>query len=115
MPRPKGSTNRASKSIKDRIERAFRRMDDPATSGLKHDMKQVSWLEYQARNNPAVFAGLVAKVIPTNVSVDITHGVDLGAALLQANARAETALQVEHDKPDMIDVTPIENIKDCKD
>ena len=99
MARKAGSKNKATANVREKIERAFIRVNNPAISG-----RETSWLEYQAWNNPAVFAGLVAKVIPNEVKLDIAHTINLGDAMAIA---AERIKQLEHDNNvNLLDITP---------
>lgn len=78
MSRPVGSKNRRPTETKDLIERAFRRVNGPDGDGLIA----------LSREHPAIFWGLVAKILPSQAAVAVTHSVvSLGDAMEVASAR----------------------------
>ena len=88
----KGIPNRLTSAVKDKVEQAFNSVNGKNNQGLK-DL---------ARDHPAIFYGMVSKLIPQQAAVDITHTVvDLNLAFDQANARIA---QLESERLDMITV-----------
>lgn len=96
--RKKGSLNKVHGDIKDEIRRAFTRLQDG-----EHNGRGISWLDHVAWNNPAVFAGLVAKIIPQEVQLDVTHNINLSDAMAEASQRL---IALNNETAHLIDVTP---------
>tara|TARA_R110000744_G_scaffold5959_6_gene21052 strand:+ start:79 stop:390 length:312 start_codon:yes stop_codon:yes gene_type:complete len=89
--RPHGSQNRATKEIREKISWAFDKVAGASGEGLVK----------LATDEPAIFYGLVAKIIPIQAQVQVTHTlVSLGDAMLAAQTRLEGMQGA------MIDVTP---------
>jgi hypothetical protein len=63
--RPKGSTNKATKEIKDMILGALERAGGE------------TYLVTQADENPVAFMGLIGKVIPRDVKAEVTGAIEL--------------------------------------
>lgn len=63
MGRPKGSTNKSTRLLKDAILEAAER-----AGGKLGKEGMVSYLEYQAGENPAAFMTLMGKVLPLQVT-----------------------------------------------
>lgn len=89
--RPKGSKNKNTNEIREAIAKAF------------HNVNRKGYLEDMAYKQPAAFMGLVAKVIPNEVKLDVSHNINLGDAMIQA---AERLKALQHDDATLIDVTP---------
>ena len=60
--KPKGATNKLTKSVKEAFEVAFNQLQDDTDANL------AEW----AKNNTTEFYKLAAKLIPTSVSADLT-------------------------------------------
>lgn len=77
--RPKGVRNVWSQRVREELMAAFE-----AKGGR-------AYLEKLADEHPAVFAGMLSKILPTEMRAELSaHGVvDLGVALAHANARLE--------------------------
>ena len=89
----KGKPNKLTQAVRDRVEQAFNTVNGPANAGLIA----------LAREEPAIFYGLVSKCIPTLAAIDIHHhAVNLGLEM----RRAADALDRLGHAPPMIDVTP---------
>ena len=58
--RKKGSQNKITMEIKDAIKAAF------------EEVGGVAYLVEQARENPAVFCGLIGKILPKDIKTEIT-------------------------------------------
>ena len=108
MPRPKGSKNVASLAAKERIAWAFERVNGTGNT----------WLLKQAEDNPAIFASLVARCIPVESAVSVSHvlislGDEMQAAAKRLNSvnAMRDARILEHDDTAHIH-QPIENIED---
>jgi len=105
MPRPKGSKNVASLAAKERIAWAFERVNGTGNT----------WLLKQAEENPAIFASLVARCIPVESAVSVSHVlISLGDEMQQAANRLNAmrdARILEHDDTAHIH-QPIDNIED---
>ena len=106
MGRKVGAKNKATIAIKDRVEAAFIKVNGP--SG--HE-----WLLRQADENPAIFASLVARCIPAQAAIQVTHTlISLGDEMQQAANRLNDmrdAHIIEHDDTAHIH-QPIDNIED---
>lgn len=90
----KGRPNKLTQAVKDRIEQAFNHVNGKNNEGLIA----------LAKEHPAIFYGMVAKLIPAAVAIDVKHTiVNLNDALVEANARAE---QLENERRTLIDITP---------
>jgi translation initiation factor 2 alpha subunit (eIF-2alpha) len=59
--RPKGATNKLTKSIKEAIEAAFQGVGGP------------EYLMRQAEENPQAFMTLLGKIIPNQIQADLTN------------------------------------------
>jgi hypothetical protein len=70
--RPKGSTNRIGREIKEMVAQAL----DEA-----HPEGGVEYLKLQAATNPTAFLTLVGKVIPLQVAGNMNHAVKVSGAL----------------------------------
>tara|TARA_R110000744_G_scaffold144166_1_gene256259 strand:+ start:129 stop:449 length:321 start_codon:yes stop_codon:yes gene_type:complete len=86
MARPKGSKNKLNKSIKDAVEHSFHKLPGGASAYL---------LEL-AKTDPKTYAGLLARLIPTQQTIDTNMTIDLGHALIDASKRLE-AMSSPHD------------------
>ena len=92
MARTKGAKGKYTLAVKEQVESAFRKVNGPANKGLI-DL---------AESHPAIFYGLVSKLIPQQASIDITTVVvDLNLAFDQANERIK---QLESERRDMITI-----------
>lgn len=60
--KPKGATNKLTKSVKEAFEIAFNQLQDDSDANL------AEW----AKNNTTEFYKLAAKLIPTSVNADLT-------------------------------------------
>ena len=88
MSRPLGSKNKIGRTVKAQIEKSFYELN-----------KDGSYLKRLAKNHPAVYMGVVGKLIPTELKAQVEHHVlDLGLAMSEARARLNA--------PDVVDVTP---------
>ena len=105
MPRPKGSKNVASLAAKERIAWAFERVNGTGNT----------WLLKQAEDNPAIFASLVARCIPVESAVSVSHVlISLGDEMQQAANRLNAmrdAHIIEHDDT-AIPSQPIDNVEE---
>lgn len=100
MARTKGAIGAHNKNMKEALELAFTR-----SGGVKY-------LERVAADDPKTFCGLLSKLIPTNINVDVTT-LSLGTAMLEASKRLDefNARTIEHDpKPTIIDVLEVEEV-----
>lgn len=88
MPRPKGTPNKITATVKEAVERSFHRV------GKKN---YLDWLAYE---NPSAYVTLVSKCIPSAVAIDVKHTLDLSAAMHEAR------LRLTEESADIIDVTP---------
>ena len=92
MARPKGSKNKLNKSIKDAVEHSFHKLPGGASA----------YLLKLATDDPKTYAGLLARLIPTQQTIDTNMTIDLGNALIDASKRLE-AMQPMHDvTPDAV-------------
>ena len=80
MGRPKGSTNKFTKDVRDQIEAAFNKVNGPGNAGLIQ----------LAEDHPQIFYGLVARIIPQQATLAVTHLIDLGDAMEAARDRLES-------------------------
>ena len=88
----KGIPNKLTSAVRDKVESAFRQVNGPANQGLI-DL---------AESHPAIFYGLVSKLIPQQAQIDITTVVvDLNLAFDQASARIA---QLESERREMITI-----------
>ena len=98
--RPAGSKNKtmvqkAAERPIPRVNSAEAKQTNQALSTLvaKHFQTQASahkYLDKLAKDHVSVYVGLVSKVIPQAVAIDITtHAVDLGAAMVAATERLQ--------------------------
>ena len=93
MGRPKGAQNLFTRDVRDRIEHVFNEINGTNNSALKR----------LAEEHPAVFYGLVGKLIPQQAAIQVTHTIlDLGAAMDDAQQR----LSDMRDAHNVIDITP---------
>ena len=83
--RKPGSKNKLNKSIKDAVEHSFHKLPGGASA----------YLLQLAIDEPKTYAGLLAKLIPSQVNLDQSISIDLGTALIDANKRL--AMQPVHD------------------
>ena len=80
MGRPKGSTNKFTKDVRDQIEAAFNKVNGPGNAGLIQ----------LAEDHPQIFYGLVARIIPQQATLAVSHTlIDLGDAMEAARHRLE--------------------------
>ncbi len=77
--RPKGSQNRATKEIREKVNWAFDKIAGESGEGLLT----------LAESEPAIFWSLVAKIIPQQATLAVTHLIDLGDAMEAARDRLE--------------------------
>ena len=76
--RPKGSQNRATKEIREKLAWAFHKAAGEHGEGLA-DL---------AVTHPAVFYGLIARIVPQEANLTVTHAIiNLGDAMLDAQTR----------------------------
>lgn len=104
----KGSQKKLTLSVKQAIMTAYEK-----AGGTDYLLKV-------AKENPPVFCGLLAKVVPAEIQADIrtSHSIDLGQAMADADAR----LSLNHDAAPLapfqenphayIDVTPAKVVAD---
>jgi hypothetical protein len=85
----KGSRKHLTKSVKDAVIEVFHEVNGEDNNYLR-DM---------AKNDPKLFAALFSKMIPAAVEATVTHSVDLGSALITAQARLDA---IEHDPLDSV-------------
>jgi len=94
--RPKGSTNKFTKDVRDRIEWAFNEKAGPNNQGLL-DL---------ADNEPQIFWGLVSRIIPQQATLAVSHTlIDLGDAMEAARDRLENM-----EPANVIEAQPVEII-----
>ena len=79
MGRPKGSTNKFTKDVRDQIEAAFNKINGPGNAGLIQ----------LAEDHPQIFYGLVSRIIPQQATLAVSHLIDLGDAMEAARDRLE--------------------------
>lgn len=91
MGRPKGATNLFTRDVKDRIEHVFNEINGTNNAALIK----------LADEHPAVFYGLVGKLIPQQAAIQVTHTlVSLGDEMQKAANRLNDmrlANSIEHD------------------
>lgn len=98
-------TRKLDKSVKHAVKRAFQSINN-----------NDKYLKNLAKAHPSVFCSLLAKCIPQEVAVDVSHTViNLNSALELADSRilqlnADRGLIIDQSKSDII--TPIEELKD---
>ena len=92
--RPKGSQNRATKEIREKISWAFDKVAGENGEGLLK----------LAENEPQIFYGLVARIIPQQATLAVTHLIDLGDAMEAARDRLESM-----EPANVIDMQPAHN------
>ena len=90
------------KEIKEAVYRAF---NDPKVGAHKY-------LVDLAASHPAVFCGLLGKVIPAELHVSGSVLIDLGKAMLEADKRLKTH---NDNAAPMIDITPEPKALETKD
>tara|TARA_R110000851_G_C12680946_1_gene523819 strand:- start:73 stop:372 length:300 start_codon:yes stop_codon:yes gene_type:complete len=80
MGRPKGSTNKFTKDVRDQIEAAFNKINGPGNAGLIQ----------LAEDQPQIFWSLVSRIIPQQATLAVSHTlIDLGDAMEAARDRLE--------------------------
>ena len=78
--RPKGSQNRATKEIREKVNWAFDKIAGESGEGLLT----------LAESEPAIFWSLVAKIIPQQATLAVSHTlIDLGDAMKVARDRLD--------------------------
>ena len=93
----KGKPNKITAAVKDAVEHAFTKVNGEG------------YLIWLSKAHPQAFCSLVAKCIPSAVAIDVTHTLDLGAALIEADKRIKQAAQLEAgDDAKLIDAVVIE-------
>ena len=80
--RSKGSRNVLSTDVKRELLIAF------------EELGGKEFLVRLANDQPGVFANLIGKLIPQEQTVSVTHNINLGAAMTEAEARLKT---IEHE------------------
>ena len=76
----KGKPNKLTAAVRDRVEQAFNTVNGPNNAGLIRLEKE----------HPAIFYGLVSKLIPTQASLSVSVvTLDLGAAMLEQQKTLE--------------------------
>ena len=87
-----GSKNKqtSKKDFKDQLEWAFNKVNHKG-----------EYLLNLAATEPKAFAGLLAKLMPSNITVD-HNNVDLGIALIDASARLQAMTTVHDVTPDTL-------------
>ena len=97
MGRPKGSTNKFTKDVRDQIEAAFNKINGPGNAGLIQ----------LAEDQPQIFWSLVSRIIPQQATLAVSHTlIDLGDAMEAARDRLENmepANVIEAQPVDMIE------------
>ena len=97
MARTKGAVNKMTKDIKEVLHVAF----DKAGG--------CDYLVRQAEENPKAFMALLARCIPAQVAVDLSVKLDLGQALLDAEAnRQRISEQIIDMRPVTVEDSTIE-------
>lgn len=76
MGRPKGSTNKINRDLKQMIEGALEKAGGE------------SYLLDQAMNNPQAFMSLLGKIIPRDMKVELSGVADLANRVKEARERA---------------------------
>lgn len=100
MPEPRRrGPGKTHKAIKERIEQAFKTVNGKRNEGLIK----------LAKDHPAIFYGLVAKCVPVAVAIDVSHHIDLGALMLEAERNLQRLAS-----PTTIDVTPSQVVEHDK-
>ncbi len=98
MGRPKGSTNKFTKDVRDRIEWAFNEKAGPNNEGLLK----------LAEDHPQIFYGLVARIIPQQATLAVSHTlIDLGDAMEAARHRLENM-----EPANVIEAQPVDIIEE---
>jgi len=85
----KGSPNKLTKDIKEVLHVAFNKAGG------------CDYLVRQAEENPKAFMALLARCIPAQVAVDLSVKLDLGQALIDAEANRQRISE------QIIDMTPV--------
>ena len=75
MPRRKGDIGMLNRTVKEAVERAFRKVN-----------RDGDYLVKLADSDPKTFCALVSKCIPSAVAVSVSHHIDLSDAMLAADA-----------------------------
>ena len=89
MGRPKGSTNKFTKDVRDQIEAAFNKINGPGNAGLIQ----------LAEDQPQIFWSLVSRIIPQQATLAVSHTlIDLGDAMEAANVIEATAQPADGDE-----------------
>lgn len=99
---PPRGPGKYGKEIKEAIYRAFH---NPAVGADKYLVKL-------ANENPAVFCGLLGKIVPAELVVSGSVLVDIGQAMIDAEQRQK--LHNDTTAP-MIDITPEPKVLETKD
>ena len=92
--RPKGSQNRATKEIREKISWAFDKVAGENGKGLIK----------LAENEPQIFYSLVARIIPQQATLAVSHLISLGDAMEAARDRLENM-----EPANVIDMQPAHN------
>jgi len=98
--RPKGAKapqNRAKHKLTDEILKAFERAN-----------RDRGWLDNLFSRKPEVAAGLLAKIIPSEIKADINQTVtlDISQAIIDAKRRQIELEQDKNIEGNVIDITP---------
>ena len=98
MGRPKGSTNKFTKDVRDQIEAAFNKINGPGNAGLLK----------LAEDHPQIFYGLVSRIIPQQATLAVSHTlIDLGDAMEAARHRLENM-----EPANVIEAQPVDIIEE---
>ena len=98
MGRPKGSTNKFTKDVRDQIEAAFNKINGPGNAGLIQ----------LAEDHPQIFYGLVSRIIPQQATLAVSHTlIDLGDAMEAARHRLENM-----EPANVIEAQPVDIIEE---
>lgn len=100
MGRPKGSKNKNTLKIKDAMMRAFHR------AGGEDYLYELS------KTDKPLFVGLLTKIIPSEVQVSGNILIDIGNAMIEAEARQK---QLDATRSEIIDVTDSVKVLETKD
>jgi len=103
-PRGKG---RITIAVKDAVENCFRKVNDETGEfATKNGMPYLEWL---ALNHAPAFVSLIGRCIPqeATMAVSISHKFDLGQAMIDAQQRKESMIDITPTTP--IDSTEIPN------
>ena len=93
----KGSVTLQTNAVKDAVLRVFNELNEDNDDFL-----------YQlAEDDRKTFVALCMKLIPQEQEIEVKHTVDLGAALIEAQARLN-AVTIEHDPADEVSVLSVE-------